>query len=172
MRLSPERTANPYDYKDFTTLQDSRTYTGTPFALPTTRERPWLALSSRKSGMNPIAEIAATLNAQPVCQQVIHFLLENEAAMDTAKGIATWWVGCDELVVQDALARLIACGVLAAHARTSGTLYGLTRDQELRAWLRSTYGSGGSRAKAVRPHQRGTDSPLLVTDAPANGNTP
>ncbi len=62
--------------------------------------------------------------------------------MDTAKGIAAWWVRCDEVAAQAALDRLIACGVVATYTLTSGTLYGLTRDQDLRSRLRTTYGRG------------------------------
>ncbi len=83
--------------------------------------------------------IEATLGADPLCREIILFLLENETAMDTAKGIASWWVRRDELAVQAALDRLITSGVIIPHTFTSGILYGLTRDPENRAWLRSKY---------------------------------
>jgi len=83
--------------------------------------------------------IAATLKADPLSEQIVHFLLENETAMDTARGIANWWVQRDELAVQASLDRLIACGVMTPHTFTSGILYGLTRNQEIRVWLRATY---------------------------------
>jgi hypothetical protein len=84
--------------------------------------------------------IEATIGADPVCREIVLFLLENETAMDTARGIANWWVRRDELAVQAALDRLIACGVITPHTFTSGILYGLTRNPEVRAWLRTTYG--------------------------------
>lgn len=59
--------------------------------------------------------------------------------MDTAKGIAEWWVHRDEVAVQAAVDRLITCGAITPHIFTSGILYGLTRNPKLRAWLRSKY---------------------------------
>ncbi len=84
--------------------------------------------------------IEATIGANPLCREILLFLLENETAMDTARGIANWWVRRDELAVQAALDCLIACGVITPHTFTSGILYGLTRNKEIRHWLRATYG--------------------------------
>ncbi len=86
-----------------------------------------------------ITDIEATLGMNPLCREIVLFLLENETAMDTSRGIASWWVQCDELAVQAALDRLIACGVIIPHTFTSGILYGLTRNPEIRAWLRRKY---------------------------------
>lgn len=90
--------------------------------------------------------IAATLKENPLGEQIVLFLMENEAAMDTARGIAAWWVGCDEVAVQAALDRLIACGVITAYTFSSGILYGLTRDEDMRVWLRTVYGTALRRA--------------------------
>lgn len=84
--------------------------------------------------------IEATIAVDPLSREIVLFLLDNETAMDTARGIANWWVRRDELAVQAALDRLIACGVITPHTFTSGILYGLTRNSEIRAWLRVTYG--------------------------------
>ena len=85
--------------------------------------------------------IAAALQEQPLCREIILFLLENEAALDTVRGIAAWWVRCDWVPVQAALDRLMACGVISAHTLISGTLYGLTQHSGIRTWLRATYGT-------------------------------
>ena len=96
--------------------------------------------------------ITDTLEAHPLCEQIVHFLLENEHALDTARGIAAWWVRSDEIAVQAALEQLIACGVIALYPFTSGVLYGLTRDQETRAWLR--------RARGVKGRHNGLRTPI------------
>jgi hypothetical protein len=83
-----------------------------------------------------IAAIESVLREDAVSRRILGFLLQNEAAMDTARGIAAWWVRCDEVAVQTALDRLMACGAVSAHTMTSGTLYGLTRNSEVRASLR------------------------------------
>jgi hypothetical protein len=81
------------------------------------------------------AAIEAAFREDAVSRRILRFLMQNEAAMDTARGIAAWWVRCDELAVQTALDRLMACGAVTAHTFTSGTLYGLTRHPEIRSWL-------------------------------------
>ncbi len=97
------------------------------------------------------SSIAIAIGADPICLRIVRFLLENESAMDTAKGIAAWWVRCDEIAAQVALDRLIACGAVIAHTLTSGPLYGLTRDEEVRDWLRATYGrTAGRRPRSLK----------------------
>jgi hypothetical protein len=95
--------------------------------------------------------IAETLNAYPLCEQIVQFLLTNEHAMDTVEGIAAWWVRSDTLAVQAALDQLTACGVIAVHPLISGVLYGLTRDEETRARLREGWGA--------KPRKRGLHTP-------------
>ena len=87
---------------------------------------------------NPLlADIAATLKEFPLCQRIILFLIKNESAMDNARGIAACWVDSEEIAVQAALDRLIRCNAVSAFTFRSGTLYGLTRNQSVRAWLRT-----------------------------------
>ena len=84
------------------------------------------------------ASLAATLEADPLARDILRFLLKNENAMDSAKGIAAWWVRRDELAVQPSLHRLFACGAIVVHTLSSGaTLYGLTPESDVRAWLRN-----------------------------------
>jgi hypothetical protein len=85
--------------------------------------------------------LAETLNAYPLCEQIVQFLLTNEHAMDTVEGIAAWWIRSDTIAVQAALDQLTACGVIAVYPLISGVLYGLTRDEETRARLREGWGT-------------------------------
>lgn len=114
------------------------------------------ASSRRPSIQHPAISIQETLEAEPLCEQIVRFLLANENAMDTAKGIAAWWVHSDEIAVQAALDRLIACGVVALYPLTSGMLFGLTRNHEVRTWLRKTY-----RERMQRENQ-----PMAIADRP------
>ena len=107
--------------------------------------------------------IATILNADPLSEQIVLFLLENETAMDTARGIANWWVRHDELAVQAALDRLSSCGVVTPHTFTSGILYALTKNQEIRHRLRTTYGDGS---------KAGVGPPGDSKRRPADGNRP
>ncbi|HSB52622.1 MAG TPA: hypothetical protein VLD40_08180 [Dissulfurispiraceae bacterium] len=90
-----------------------------------------------------ISTISATLQDNPLCHQIMHFLIQNESAMDTVKGIAACWVDSDEVAVRSALDYLITCGAVSAYTLGSGTLYGLTRNPGVRAGLRSTFGING-----------------------------
>ena len=107
--------------------------------------------------------IATILSADPLSEHIVLFLPENETAMDTARGIANWWVRRDELAVQAALDRLIACGVITPHTFTSGILYGLTKSQEVRHQLRTTYGDGS---------KAGVGPPGDGRGRPGDGNRP
>lgn len=89
--------------------------------------------------------VAAVLAIDPLACRILRFLVENECAMDTAKGIAAWWVQHDEIAVLPSLHRLFGCGAIRAHSLTSGvTVYGLTANSEVRAWLRTALGVSGA----------------------------
>ncbi len=111
--------------------------------------------------------IESTIATDPLSREIVLFLLENETAMDTTRGIANWWVRNDELAVQVALDRLITCGVITPHTFTSGTLYGLTRNPEIRAWLRATYDQTPKHARLAQGGDgkgRPTDGNRLPAD--------
>ena len=100
-----------------------------------------ISMSSSPTEPAAAAALAATLQADSVSCEVLRFFLGNERAMDSAKGIAAWWVHRDELAVQPSLHRLVACGAILAHTLTSGvTLYKLSPDPAIRAWLRNALG--------------------------------
>jgi hypothetical protein len=73
--------------------------------------------------------------------------------MDSAKGIAAWWVQRDELAVRPSLDRLFACGAIVAHTLSSGmTVYGLSQNPDVRTWLRNALpGLHGECASRKRP---------------------
>jgi hypothetical protein len=79
--------------------------------------------------------ITEILNDSPICCQIVEFLKCNAGAMDSAKGIASWWVRCDESAAQAAVDKLVACGIVSAHTLASGPIYGLSRNPEIREWL-------------------------------------
>jgi hypothetical protein len=96
------------------------------------------AAASATPNVSTAAMLDAILQADTVSCEILRFLLKNENAMDSTKGIAAWWVHLDELAVQPSLHRLFACGAIVVHTLSSGTtLYGLTPDPDVRAWLRN-----------------------------------
>lgn len=65
-----------------------------------------------------------------VHRKIIQFFHENQASIDTPKGVATW-IGEERSKVKDALEDLVLLKVLTPHRATSTTGYGYTRDPDL-----------------------------------------
>ena len=62
--------------------------------------------------------------------KIINFFHENQASIDTPRGVATW-VGEDRAKVKAALEDLVKAKILVAHRTTSTTGYSYTSDDKL-----------------------------------------
>ena len=62
--------------------------------------------------------------------KVITFFHENQASIDTPRGVATW-IGEDRAKVKAALEDLVKAKILVAHRTTSTTGYSYTSDDKL-----------------------------------------
>ncbi|MBN2453082.1 MAG: hypothetical protein JXB40_02315 [Candidatus Omnitrophica bacterium] len=62
--------------------------------------------------------------------KIIRFFHENQASIDTPRGVATW-VGEDRSKVKKALEDLVLLNLLVAHRTTSTTGYSYTREAKL-----------------------------------------
>ncbi|MFH0764266.1 MAG: hypothetical protein V1927_04630 [Candidatus Omnitrophota bacterium] len=62
--------------------------------------------------------------------KIIKFFHENQASIDTPRGVATW-IGEDRTKAQNALEDLVKAKILIAHRATSTTGYGYTSDEKL-----------------------------------------
>jgi len=62
--------------------------------------------------------------------KIATFFHENQASIDTPRGVATW-IGEDRNKVKAALEDLVLLKVLIAHRATSTTGYSYTRDEKL-----------------------------------------
>ena len=67
---------------------------------------------------------------KPLHMAIIRFFHENQASIDTPRGIATW-IGEDRSKVKTALEYLVKKKILAAHRVASTTGYSYTRDMGL-----------------------------------------
>lgn len=63
-------------------------------------------------------------------KKIIAFFHENQASIDTPRGVATWIEG-DRAKVKKALEDLVKIGVLTADRATSTTGYSYTRDNKM-----------------------------------------
>ena len=62
--------------------------------------------------------------------KVIRFFHENQASIDTPRGVATW-IGEERSKVKAALEDLVAADILTAHRATSTTGYSYTCDAKI-----------------------------------------
>ncbi len=62
--------------------------------------------------------------------KIIAFFHENQASIDTARGVATW-TGYDKETVKKALSELSKKGILVAHRATSTIGYSYTQDKRI-----------------------------------------
>lgn len=63
-------------------------------------------------------------------RKIVKFFHENQASIDTPRGVATW-IGEERQKVKPALEELVKTKVLVAHRATSTTGYSYTRDEKL-----------------------------------------
>ncbi|RMF88288.1 MAG: hypothetical protein D6736_10885 [Nitrospinota bacterium] len=80
-------------------------------------------------------EILTVLERCPLCAKIVAFFLRHKAAMDTARGIAEWWVQEDLETTQEALHRLVACRVVIMRTYSGINLYSFTTDPEIQEKL-------------------------------------
>jgi len=62
--------------------------------------------------------------------KIVKFFHENQASIDTPRGVATW-IGEERAKVKDALEDLVSMNILCAHRATSTTGYSYTNDAKL-----------------------------------------
>ena len=62
--------------------------------------------------------------------KIVNFFHENQASIDTPRGVATW-IGEERSKVKAALEDLVKARILVAHRATSTTGYSYTNDDKL-----------------------------------------
>ena len=73
------------------------------------------------------------LARDPVCLEIVQYLVRNTEAADTARGIAEWWIKRSLASTQDALLKLEEFGVVQAFAVQDSTfVYAYTKNPILR----------------------------------------
>src|SRR6267142_1998961 len=71
-----------------------------------------------------------------VCREIVQYLMRHNQAIDTARGIAEWWINRDVLSTRQALLKLQACGVVRSYIVQGDTfVYAYTRRAVMRQSL-------------------------------------
>jgi hypothetical protein len=72
----------------------------------------------------------------PVCRDIVQYLMHNNDAVDTARGIAQWWIRRDVAATQEALMKLQDLGVVQTHVVQDRTfVYAYTKRSVVRQSL-------------------------------------
>lgn len=72
----------------------------------------------------------------PVCRDIVQYLMHNNDAVDTARGIAQWWIRRDVVATQEALMKLQDLGVVQTHVVQDRTfVYAYTKRSVVRQSL-------------------------------------
>jgi len=72
-----------------------------------------LAPSSNRSPMT--LALRDLLGRDAVCREIVQYLLRHNEAVDTARGIAEWWINRDVPSTRLALLKLQECGVVQSY---------------------------------------------------------
>jgi hypothetical protein len=76
------------------------------------------------------------LARDPVCREIVRYLMRHNEAADTARGIAEWWIQRDVSSTCEALSKLQACGVVQSYPVQDNTfVYAYTKKAVLRQSL-------------------------------------
>jgi len=90
------------------------------------------------------------LDEDPVCGEIVTYLSHHTEAMDTARGIAEWWIKREVRPTEDALQKLLRHGVVRSFVVGATRVYAYTKDPLLRGKLSDCLSSLGSRAEGRR----------------------
>jgi hypothetical protein len=93
-----------------------------------------LAPQSNRSTVAPA--LRDLLGRDAVCREIVQYLMRHNDAIDTARGIAEWWINRDVLSTRQALLKLQACGVVRSYIVQGDTfVYAYTRRAVIRQSL-------------------------------------
>ena len=89
-----------------------------------------------ESGHSRVTPLRDLLASDPVCREIVQYLMRNNEASDTPRGIAEWWIRRDVASTQEALMKLQTCGVVQSYLVQDNTcVYAYTKRAVLRQSL-------------------------------------
>jgi hypothetical protein len=93
-----------------------------------------LVPQSNRSRMTPA--LRDLLGRDAVCREIVQYLMRHNEAVDTARGIAEWWINRDVPSTRLALLKLQECGVVQSYIVQSETfVYAYTKRAVVRQSL-------------------------------------
>jgi hypothetical protein len=79
--------------------------------------------------------IRELLERDPVCARIVVYLNRHGRAVDTARGVAEWWINQELRSTQEALLLLLNHGVVRSYVQGTTRMYAYTKNPLLRQWL-------------------------------------
>jgi len=102
--------------------------------MPTHHAALKLAPQSTRSRLTPA--LRDLLGRDAICRAIVQYLMRHNEAVDTARGIAEWWINRDVPSTRQALLRLQECGVVESYVIQGDTsVYAYTKRVVLRQSL-------------------------------------
>ena len=84
-----------------------------------------------------LAAVRGLLDRDHVCLEIVRYLLHHSEAVDTARGIAEWWIKRDVSRTAEALSRLQEHGIVRSYlVQDESSVYVFTKNPILRNTLR------------------------------------
>jgi len=81
-------------------------------------------------------DLGALLERDPICREIVTYLSRHAEAVDTARGIADWWINRETRPTEEALLKLLKRGVVRPLAVQGTTcVYAYTKSRLLRGRL-------------------------------------
>jgi hypothetical protein len=93
--------------------------------------------------------VRALLLSDAVCEDIAIYLHHHRSAVDTARGVAEWWIDRDPRSTENALSKLLEHGVVKSYAHGSVRIYGYTKDREVRRAIAAYVKASNGRAEKM-----------------------
>ena len=91
-------------------------------------------------------DLEALLERDSICREIVTYLSRHADAVDTARGIADWWINRETRPTEEALVKLLKRGVVRSLAVQGTTcVYAYTKNRLLRRRLARYLESRGGR---------------------------
>ena len=91
----------------------------------------------------------ALLRSDALCADIATYLHHHRSALDTARGVAEWWVDRDPRSTENALSKLLEHGVVTSYAHGAVRIYGYTKDRDIRRAVAAHVKSAGRAAQRI-----------------------
>lgn len=118
-----------------------------------------MGAKSTSQVLGKLGAIQNLIERDPVCGEIVAYLSRHARAVDTARGIAEWWINRELRATQEALLKLLDHGVLRSYVQGATRVYAYTNNplirRQLARYVKSTDNHDSSHFHPLPPRGRG-----------------